>query len=420
MCYDACVFNTKMHKQQVDTGSVDLTWIFTQSVFMALNTILWTLSYPEIRQEHPIEEVVHHISLAMDVITYSAQRWPGVESAVQLYKSLIAGCLRAYESAESFVVHSPATTAGIASDAPSNAASPGTIPSPSNPSFTPGTSPNSPEQPVPKPAFQGAHPPLHGSQPSPKIDYRQQTFLGPTYAPQPTLRPPMSQQTYKISNTHYVGNVTQPTPTMSASAQTPRTTYHAGFQYPQVPGVPQQTPHQVPIQSHLRPKSEPSNTSHPGPLSSMLAADAPIHTTLDPISQSNPTFHGTGLATSSATAPFDPSSQFNPFPSMPSGLQHWNPTYTTAPTTTMNPSTITSNIPLHNPNPDPDAMFWLGSIGDHYSQYFHQPYDVPAWRNRSLTQDEHIELLASLAQSLPGFTRPVGDDARARYGGGMP
>ncbi|ODH50355.1 hypothetical protein GX48_03470 [Paracoccidioides brasiliensis] len=106
-CYDASIFNIRMHRNQVETSSVDLTWIFTQSVFMALNTILWSLSYPEIRQEHPIEEVKEHISIALAVITVSAERWPGVESALQLYRSLIAGCLRAYETGESFVVHSP-------------------------------------------------------------------------------------------------------------------------------------------------------------------------------------------------------------------------------------------------------------------------------------------------------------------------
>lgn len=46
-----------MHREQMITGSVDVTWIFTQSLFMAFNTVLWSLSYPEIRREHPIEEV---------------------------------------------------------------------------------------------------------------------------------------------------------------------------------------------------------------------------------------------------------------------------------------------------------------------------------------------------------------------------
>ncbi|KAI1906170.1 hypothetical protein LOZ53_005915 [Ophidiomyces ophidiicola] len=114
-CYDACVFNIKMHKEQVRTGSVDLTWIWTQSVCMALNTILWSLSYPDIRQEHPKEEVVKHINVAMEVLAVSAERWPGVESCRQLYISLIAGCLKAYGSDESFVVQSPSNRPSPAS-----------------------------------------------------------------------------------------------------------------------------------------------------------------------------------------------------------------------------------------------------------------------------------------------------------------
>jgi hypothetical protein len=34
----------------------------------ALNTVLWTLSYPEIRKEHTIEEVQGHLDMALEVI----------------------------------------------------------------------------------------------------------------------------------------------------------------------------------------------------------------------------------------------------------------------------------------------------------------------------------------------------------------
>ncbi|GAQ34089.1 C6 transcription factor [Aspergillus niger] len=110
-CYDASVFNVAMQREQIATGSVDLTWIFTQSLFMALNTILWSLSYPDIRREHPIDEVKGHLGVALEAIVLAAQRWPGVESALVLYRSLVAACLRAYATEESFVVHSPSNHA---------------------------------------------------------------------------------------------------------------------------------------------------------------------------------------------------------------------------------------------------------------------------------------------------------------------
>lgn len=106
-CYAASVFNVAMQREQIATGSVDLTWIFTQSIFMALNTILWSLSYPEIRKEHPIDEVQGHLDVALEAIALAAERWPGVESALRLYRKLIAACLKTYNTDGSFVVHSP-------------------------------------------------------------------------------------------------------------------------------------------------------------------------------------------------------------------------------------------------------------------------------------------------------------------------
>ena len=113
-CYVASIFNVAMQREQIATGSVDLTWIFTQSLFMALNTILWSLSYPEIRKEHPIDEVQGHLSVALEAIMLAAKRWPGVESALLLYRNLVAACLKAYNTEESFVVHSPSNSSNHA------------------------------------------------------------------------------------------------------------------------------------------------------------------------------------------------------------------------------------------------------------------------------------------------------------------
>ena len=115
LCYDASVYNIFSQRQQITTKVVDITWIFTQSLFMALNTLLWSLSYPSVRQEHPIEEVKRHLHVAMEAIELSAERWPGVHSAVQLYQNLITGCLKAYRSNSSFVVHSPSNQPSPAS-----------------------------------------------------------------------------------------------------------------------------------------------------------------------------------------------------------------------------------------------------------------------------------------------------------------
>ena len=114
-CYDAAVTNINLQYQQIIRKAVPITWIFTLTLCMELNTTLWTLSYPAIRQQHPYTEVQRHIEAAMEGLTLTSDRWPGVLSALQLYRSLIQGCLQAYRSDASYVVQSPSSKATSAS-----------------------------------------------------------------------------------------------------------------------------------------------------------------------------------------------------------------------------------------------------------------------------------------------------------------
>ena len=105
--FEASRFNIYVQRKQISTKSVDLTWIFTQSLFMALNTLLWALSYPEIRKNHPKSEVENHLQTAQEAVFLASERWPGVESALELYDTLIQACLKAYNSETSYVIGSP-------------------------------------------------------------------------------------------------------------------------------------------------------------------------------------------------------------------------------------------------------------------------------------------------------------------------
>ncbi|KAF1992865.1 hypothetical protein P154DRAFT_130187 [Amniculicola lignicola CBS 123094] len=96
-CYEACEYNIYMTERQIKTGSVDVTWIFTQAIFMAINTILWTLSYEEIRRQHTREEVEGHLKVALDSIEFASERWPGVASALELYRNLIEACMKIFD-----------------------------------------------------------------------------------------------------------------------------------------------------------------------------------------------------------------------------------------------------------------------------------------------------------------------------------
>ena len=116
-CVEASLFNIEMQREQIATESVDLTWIFTQSLFMALNAILWALSYPEIRREYSKEKIQNSIDVAQEAINLASERWPGVESALELYQNLIAACLKAYDGNNdtSYVVDSSSSKASPAS-----------------------------------------------------------------------------------------------------------------------------------------------------------------------------------------------------------------------------------------------------------------------------------------------------------------
>ena len=107
MCYDAVTQNIKTQSKQVDTAMVEITWIFLLTVFMAVNTILWTTSYPEIRALHPKEELEEHIDIALDIITKCRERWPGTAAASHLYSKLAKACLRSYNKNE--VSHPPSS-----------------------------------------------------------------------------------------------------------------------------------------------------------------------------------------------------------------------------------------------------------------------------------------------------------------------
>lgn len=108
-CFEAAVFNIQVQREQITSKSVDVTWIFTQSLFMVLNTLLWTVSYVEIRAEHPREEVENSIDMARTGVYLTSYHWPGVKSALELYEHLIGARLRTFDGSED----SPQVTSSV-------------------------------------------------------------------------------------------------------------------------------------------------------------------------------------------------------------------------------------------------------------------------------------------------------------------
>ncbi|KAK4161527.1 fungal-specific transcription factor domain-containing protein [Cladorrhinum sp. PSN259] len=101
-CYDGAEYiinaSSKQVEKQVEIKAVDLTWIFLLTIYTALNSLLWSVSYPEVRAKHDRAEVEQLVETALDTITdiQCIQPWPGVESAVELYSVLSKACLHSY------------------------------------------------------------------------------------------------------------------------------------------------------------------------------------------------------------------------------------------------------------------------------------------------------------------------------------
>ncbi|OJJ49340.1 hypothetical protein ASPZODRAFT_129778 [Penicilliopsis zonata CBS 506.65] len=324
-CYEASVYNVAMQREQIRAGSVDISWIFTQTMFMALNTILWSLSYPEIRKEHPLDEVQDYLNVAVEVIAYTADRWPGVESAVRLYTNLIAACLRAYGSDESYVVHSPSNY-----PTPSSSQDLTTPPAMSSPSSTTTTS--------------------------------------------------------FFSQNHHTGNL----PVHESNdikPVNPPTGSALFFQQPLIPGSVSSKPSEP--KHYPSWDSQCSSQAHPPP-------SLPSHTT-QPYSAGVVSFQDELI---------DPNTPYNAFPSVVPGLQGWDPNFSLASTTSSHLAYVDAMV---------DPMGWMGSIGDQYSQYFHEPYPVPSWRGRTLSQQEQIELMASLEDNLPDVSSQLVRESATFY-----
>jgi type II secretory pathway pseudopilin PulG len=128
--FEACRYNIYLQREQITLGNVDLTWIFTQAIFMAINCLLWSLSFAEVRKQNPKQHVQKHLETAMDAIRLGSERWPGVLSAIELYRDLIQAILKAYDK-DGDIPLNEAT--------PSDSASPGGMPYSPNIGASPGT-----------------------------------------------------------------------------------------------------------------------------------------------------------------------------------------------------------------------------------------------------------------------------------------
>jgi hypothetical protein len=102
----------------------------------------------------------------------------------------------------------------------------------------------------------------------------------------------------------------------------------------------------------------------------------------------------------------DPNTPYNTMPSVVPGLQGWDPNFSLASTTASHLAYIDATV---------DPMQWTSSIGDQYSNYFNEPFPIPPWRERTLSQQEQIELMASLEHNIPDVSAQLVRESNAFY-----
>ncbi|KAH0538652.1 hypothetical protein FGG08_004789 [Glutinoglossum americanum] len=113
LCYEAAVYNIQEQRKMIDNRTMDITWIFVQQIFMLTNALLWTISIPQIREQHARKEVEGHLDNALQSLMLCSERWPGTDAATRLYEKLVIATLKSYgdESEALSVTYSNSTKA---------------------------------------------------------------------------------------------------------------------------------------------------------------------------------------------------------------------------------------------------------------------------------------------------------------------
>lgn len=109
-CFDSAVFIINISSKQMMAAAVDITWVFVFTLYMALNTILWSVAAcPDVRATHSREEVEELVNVALDILDQCAERWPGISAASELYSTFSKACLLSYESRHTPVLSNSST-----------------------------------------------------------------------------------------------------------------------------------------------------------------------------------------------------------------------------------------------------------------------------------------------------------------------
>lgn len=165
-CFESSAHVIRLSYAQLENEKIEISWLFILALTTALNTLLWTTSFPEVRAMQSRDAVEELLDIATDVLEQSADRWPGALKSSQLYAVFAQACLQSYN---------PRANTGSAA---TTWTQPPTI-------FEPSQSPDVVQQQNGPPSF---NPPQFGNVFDSPPEAMNNYSFDPNYPPQPTFR----------------------------------------------------------------------------------------------------------------------------------------------------------------------------------------------------------------------------------------
>ncbi|KID77083.1 Transcriptional activator protein acu-15 [Metarhizium brunneum] len=99
ICFESSAFVINLAEKQMSSGFFSITWLLLLMLTSCLNALLWSTSYPEVRQAHSRQEVEDLVARALACLEKCAERWPGTRYTAQLYNVISKACLQSYDRA---------------------------------------------------------------------------------------------------------------------------------------------------------------------------------------------------------------------------------------------------------------------------------------------------------------------------------
>lgn len=106
-CYDASRQVIQLSSTQIKASAVDITYIFLSTIHTALSTLLWSVSYAEVRADHSADEVKDITDTALEIFDQCSEFLPEPQAVSEFYDVLISVSLRRYHIKEEPISPTP-------------------------------------------------------------------------------------------------------------------------------------------------------------------------------------------------------------------------------------------------------------------------------------------------------------------------